>query len=59
MELLVHYLQSQQVRWSEGAGRVTFALPPDSCRVVGAQQGGPLFYHKALVHTVTVDYATC
>ena len=57
VEPLVHCLQSQQVCWGRGAGCITFALPPESFCIFGAQQGGPLLYHKALSHTVTEDYA--
>ena len=46
MEPLVHCLQSQQVRWGRGAGRGTFVLPPESCRVVGVRQCGAFRHHK-------------
>ena len=55
---LVHSLQSQKMRRGEGAGRGTFTLPPESCRVFGLRQYGAIRYHKTLFHTVTVDYAT-
>ena len=59
VKLLVHSLQSQQMRQGGGAGRGTFALPPESCRVVSARQCGAFRHHKTLCHTVTVDYAPC
>ena len=56
VETLVHSLQLQQMRQGGGAGPGTFALLPKSSLIVVARQGGPLLYHKALDHTVTVDY---
>ena len=58
MKPLVHILQAEKMRRGGGVGRGTFALPPESCRVVGARQYGALRYHKILCHTVTVDDAT-
>ena len=59
VEPLVHCLQLQQVCWGGGAGRGTFALPPESRRVVGPRQYGALLHVKTLGDAVTVDDVPC